>query len=478
LSQEWIDENGGQEARDQLYQLYVTRLEYLETHPDVAAAGEWDKTIREFPGGAMEGINHLIETNPGYAEFIRQYRLNARDPEGSDNWIGGALADEGYQASIGMRYSGYEEGQDVGASPPVPGDSPASRSSLGAQGIADYQETWVDLPDWPGVAKDREDIRIYSETASSIIDRINEYDPTGYTTQLFLDHNRGQRFDEDMPWELYNTLKTEFGDPFAPGTAAFDYAIWLGKQSDGADVSPEQFLREDIAAGADVKREERFAMREAGMPEESVIAIQEWKSAVERAKYDTESGKVLREEVSGSGLQPPGTYTSRSGKTYTVDELGNKNFEKGFIAPDGSWHWYNDYAGGSGSGSGWIPNKYGQSSSGGGGWIPNKYGQDNRRGWVDYDVGSASDNINFRSSPGFSDNVRRVMHLGENFSVLDESFMDGERWFKVRTSSGEMGWVMSKFAKKKGRGRAHRGLDGLGDRIAARVKSKQHRGGS
>jgi hypothetical protein len=476
LAQEWIDENGGQDTRDELYALNVERLRYLEEHPDVAASTEWRETIQEFPGGAIEGINHLIEVNPGFAEYVRQYNLNAEDPVGGAKWAEGVLqGEEGYQASIGVRYSGYEENTDVGDSPPSPSADHASNTVLGARGIADYQETWVDLPDWPGVAKDREDIRIYGDTADAIMARINEYDPSGYTAQLFIDKNKGLRSDEDLPWDIYNTLKAEFGDPFAPGSASLEYAVWKSKQVEGDDISPEQYLREDIAAGADVQREERFAMREAGMPEENIIAIQQWKNAVERAQYDAEAGKVSQEEVSGSGLQSPGTYTSRNGKTYTVDELGNKNFEKGYISPDGQWHWYNDFAGGSsGGGSGWIPNKYGQSS-GGSGWIPNKYGQDNRGGWVDYDVGSASDNINFRSSPGLSDNVRRVMHMGEGFSVLDESFMDGERWIKIRTSTGEMGWIMSKFAKRKGRGRSRRGMEDLGDRIASGVKARQYR---
>jgi hypothetical protein len=292
---------------------------------------------------------------------------------------------------------------------------------------------------------------------------------------LWLDKEHGERFEELLPWDLYNSLKAEFGDPHALESVAYDFVLWQGQQVEGADTSAEQFLREDIAVKANVKREERFAMRDAGMPEESIIAIQKWKAEVAKAEYDERAGQVALGETTDGGLAP-GEYVSRNGKPYTVDDNGNRNFEKGYISPDGQWHWYNDYTGGSAGGSsGWIPNKYGGSGHSSG-WIPNKYGQDNRQGWVDYDVGETTDNINFRSDPGMSSAVRRVMHMGENFSVLDEMFMDDERWLRVRTSTGEMGWVMARYAKRRGKQRSGRDLSQLGDSIAFGVKSRQYRG--
>lgn len=76
--------------------------------------------------------------------------------------------------------------------------------------------------------------------------------------------------------------------------------------------------------------------------------------------------------------------------------------------------------------------------------------------------------------PGTSYESRRVLHAGEDLFVLGEDFMDGERWVKVRTSSGQVGYVLSKFlGRSRRRSQPQQsGLAGLGDRIEKRVKER------
>lgn len=419
LAEEYLDEHGGTDARMALYDLDLERLQYLQDHPLVATYGQWSDALTESTAGLEQSVEWLRSQNPGYAEYLRTVELNVEP--GTEDWKRQAIDKQGFQAAMGMEWNAYTDTLEVDGHPV----SRESMEDLTQSGQEAAEERYGhELTD-----KQREmasDLPENADRALAIMASLDALDPSGYAKQLWIDKAHGLRKDERLPYDIYSSLKAQYGDTFVPRSAV-DYALWDGRTSDDSERTLSRFLYESNQDYWDSQREARFEMRAQGMDEETIASIQELQRAAE-------------------SLSPP----SSSGKSWS--DAGTYDSSK-----EGSG---DDYATESWSGS----SRYGTYGS--------KWSRDYRSNqWDRGEYVSPTDFLNLRMGPGLNHESRMVLHAGEDLFVLGEDFMDGERWVRVRTPSGQVGWVMSKFL---GRGKKQRrpGLGDLGDRIERTVTGR------
>lgn len=420
LSEEYLDEHGGTDARMALYDLDLERLDYLQDHPLVSTYWQWSDALTGATAGLESSVAWLRAHNPGYEEYMRTVELNA--PPGTEDWKLKAIDKEGFQAAMGMEWNAYTDTLEVDGHPV----SRESLESLTQTGQEQATERYgYELNDKQRLMA--EELPENADRALSIMASLDALDPSGYSKQLWIDKAHGLRKDERLPYDVYASLKTQYGDTFVP-RAAVDYALWEGRTSNPDEKEISRFLYENNQDYWDQKREERFSMRAQGMDEETITAIQEMQRAAESLAPPSSSGKSWSDA---------GTY----------DKSKDVGGSEGYVT------------------EGWSGSStYGSRGA--------NWSRDYRRNqWDRGESVSPTDFLNLRTGPGLSHESRMVLHAGDDLFVLGEDFMDGERWVRVRTSSGQVGWVMSKFLGR-GKRRSPRGLDDLGERIEATVKGR------